>query len=88
MGNREGQEKKKGRAQKPGPSVIPRHGARVALPQSPTLRADKNTILYIKELDTGQKLRHEKGDLTHYHYWKKQVLLRIPALYPLNTDHP
>ncbi len=80
MGNREGPEKKKGRAQKPCPSVIPRHGARVVLQQSPTLQADKNTILYLKELDTGQKLRHEKVNITHYHYWKKQILLRIPAL--------
>ena len=33
--------KKKGRALKPCPSVIPRHGARVALQQSPILRTDK-----------------------------------------------
>jgi hypothetical protein len=33
----------------------------------------------LKELDTGQKLRHEKEHVTHHHHWKKQVLLRIPA---------
>jgi hypothetical protein len=78
---------KKGRAQKPCPSVIPRCGAQVALQQSLTLRADKTNIprfnkIYLKELDTGQKLRHERKNLSHHHYWKKQVLLRIPALYP------
>ena len=70
MGNQEGQEKE-GQSPKPCPSVIPRRGARVALKPSPILRADENTILYLKELDTGQKLRHEKKHLTHHHHWKK-----------------
>ena len=81
MGTREGQEKRRQSAQ-PRPSVIPLRGARVALQQSPVLRVDENTRLYLKELDTGQKLRHEKEHLTHHHHWKKQVLLRIPALSP------
>jgi hypothetical protein len=76
--NQEGQKK---RAEpKALPLRHPRRGARVALQQSPILRADENTILYLKKLDTGQKLRHEKEHLTNYHHWKKQVLLRIPAL--------
>lgn len=64
-----------------GPKESQSRGARVALQQSPILRADENTILYLKELDTGQKLRHERKHLTHHHHWKKQLLLRIPAIY-------
>jgi hypothetical protein len=78
-GNQEGQKK---RAEpKALPLRHPRRGARVALQQSPILRAHENTILYLKKLDTEQKLRHEKEHLTHHHHWKKQVLLRITALY-------